>query len=62
MAKEKFLRRKLRKPIYDKLSQASIKLISVLEYPSRFKANTAFGPTSRSPEIIRVKGIPKKGY
>src|SRR5690606_22319422 len=42
-------------PLYVNASQVSLKLKSVFPYPSRLKVNTAFGPHSVSPFVIRVK-------
>ena len=39
----------------------SDRLKSVLRYPSRAKASTAFGPHSTPPSIIRVKCTPRNG-
>jgi hypothetical protein len=51
-----------RKPIYVTESKVSLIEKPILEYPSLLKPNTAFGPTSLSPFINRVRCTPKNGY
>src|SRR5690606_35953231 len=48
-------------PPYVKASAVSLKLKAVLLYPSRSNTNTALGPHSVPPLIMRVKCTPKNG-